>query len=113
MRPLNPAQRSMSLDRLVREFINGDETSWNAENDWLERNHPAYMAELRDSIRREGVIEPIRLCYDERRVIDGHHRVVAALTVGLQRVPVANAWTDDGWQFRAPDPRPSEATPCP
>ena len=104
-------QKTMSLAKLMRLFQNADETSWVDERAWLDENHGRYMAELRESIQREGVIEPVRLCYDERRVIDGHHRVVAAIDVGLSRIPVANAWeVDDDWFLRAPDPRPIEAT---
>lgn len=50
-------------------------------------SHP-HMADLVESIRADGIREPVLLGADDGRVWDGHHRVCAALALGLPSVPV-------------------------
>ncbi len=92
--------QTMPLARLLADFTTGDEIPWEQERAWLEQRHPEWLARLRESIAAEGIREPVRLCYREHRVIDGHHRIIAAQDLGLTEIPVADAW-EDGWDFHA------------
>lgn len=92
----------MSLDRLFEEFSNGDETSWKEERVWLRAAHPLRLARIREEIVG-GFFPPVRLCYREKRVIDGHHRLVVAFDLRLMEVPVADAWDGSGWELFASD----------
>ncbi len=95
-------QQTMSLSNLMREFTNGDATSWPEERDWLTANHPRRLARIRAEIEA-GDFPPIRLDYSDKSVIDGHHRIIAAEQLGHQRVPVADAWDGSDWHLYASD----------
>lgn len=95
-------QQTMSLAKLMREFTNGDDTSWDQERAWLLANHPNRLARIRDEIQA-GNFPPIRLDYSCMSVIDGHHRIIAAEQLGRDRVPVAYAWDGSDWYLHASD----------
>lgn len=104
-------QQTMSLAKLFREYANGDETSWDEERTWLEANHPRRLARITAEIQ-DGFFPPVRLCFEEKRVIDGHHRIVAAAKLGRTRIPVADAWDDSNWEWYTnnnggDDPKPA------
>jgi hypothetical protein len=53
----------------------------------VSRMSPAELADLADSIRRSGILQPLTV--DEASVlIDGHRRLACALDLGIQSVPV-------------------------
>lgn len=95
----------MPLVDLFRDFTNGDATGWDEERRWLRAMHPNRIINLVKSLRTYGFDpdKPIRLCFNERRVIDGHHRIVAAEHAGLTHVLVADAWDGSDWSERTPD----------
>lgn len=99
---MNRHQKTMSPARLMREFTTGDEMSWSSERMNLVAIHPRRLDRIRSEIS-SGFFPPVRLDYNEKRVIDGHHRVIAAEQLGIQRVPVADAWDGSDWYLFASD----------
>lgn len=88
----------MAIADLMRDFTTGDgDTDWAAERATIDEVHPGRIAALTESIKREGIRNPIRLDQDATSVIDGHHRIFAALDAGLTEVPVADAWDGSDW----------------
>lgn len=84
---------TMRLRELLDRWAPGSDTSrwtWIEEDRWLWAQQPAEMAALCDDIRANGIREPILLGGDGR-VWDGHHRVCAAVFIGLDRVPIEHA----------------------
>lgn len=73
--------------------------SWHDETQELIGREPTYLASIASSIVREGFHAPIQLHHGERRVWDGHHRVVAAIVIGLDEVPTADARYSDSDQL--------------
>lgn len=67
--------------------VGSAEWSWEEESDDLWDWDSAHMNTLCDSIQREGIIYPV-LVGDDGRLWDGHHRVVAAMALGLSEVPI-------------------------
>lgn len=80
------AQREVRLDHLLGTFTVGSgDWAWQDEYDKLyERD---YQRQLTEKIRVNGITEPILLGSDGR-VWDGHHRICAAMHLGLDTVPV-------------------------
>ncbi|GAA3591220.1 ParB N-terminal domain-containing protein [Streptomyces osmaniensis] len=96
----NPSR--IPLAELFRDYENGDQSSWSDERAWITTQHPRRLARIRDEIQ-SGFFPPVRLDFAERRVVDGHHRLIAAEQLGLEDVPVADAWDDSGWaEFASP-----------
>ncbi|MFE3202165.1 ParB/Srx family N-terminal domain-containing protein [Embleya sp. NPDC059237] len=85
-------RRTMPIADLFRDYTTGDGADWPGERAELEKIHADHLAELRISIAQHGIREPVLLCPFERRVIDGHHRVLVAEDLGLVEVPVTDAW---------------------
>lgn len=91
------ARRTIRLDHLQGVYRVGSfEWSWQEEYDDLMSRDATKMAALIDSIRAEGIREPI-LLGDDGRVWDGHHRICAAMHIGLDSVPVE--WSSE-WYAR-------------
>ena len=108
------SQRTMSLAKLLRTYTPVEQLqtaghTWETEIAWVRAQHPRRLTRLRRSIERLGIEEPIRLCYGhphcgiERHVVDGHHRVIIAVELGIGRVPVADAWDGSDWMLWAND----------
>jgi len=106
--------RRMPTADLVRDFTNGDQTSWPEEIAWIREHHPRRLARITREIEG-GNFPPIRLCFDEKRVVDGHHRIVAALDLELPSVPVADAWDSSApdWGLYASDSGADDPEPDP
>lgn len=94
--------QTIPLATLFSEYANGDDTGWDEERAWLLANHPRRLARIRGEIER-GVFPPVRLDFDARSVVDGHHRIIAAEQLGLQEIPVADAWDGSDWSLFASD----------
>lgn len=94
--------RTMQLTKLLTNFTNGDETGWDVERTWLVTNHPRRLARIKAEIE-SGDFPPIRLDFAEQRVVDGHHRIIAAEQLGRDTVPVANAWDGSEWWLLSTD----------
>jgi hypothetical protein len=84
---LDTAVRTMPLADVLRDYQDGDEHGWDTEFQWLRENDAERLRLLTDSIRREGIKQPIVLGPDGR-VWDGHHRLCVAGTLGITSVPV-------------------------
>jgi hypothetical protein len=93
---------SMPLSALMRDFVNGDGTSWAEERAWLVENHPRRLARIGREIT-SGFFPPVRLDFTDWSVVDGHHRIIAAERLGLAEVPVADAWDGSDWALYASD----------
>ncbi len=61
--------------------------SWEEEFADLDARDGKLLAELEESIKREGIKEPVIIGSD-RRLWDGHHRVRVAVRLGLKEIPV-------------------------
>ncbi|MFE7233925.1 ParB/RepB/Spo0J family partition protein [Streptomyces sp. NPDC057596] len=74
----------------------------------IKRRSPHYQ-ELLDSIHRHGITTPvvIRTSPDGRYLADGHHRLTAAVDVGLTHIP----WTDDWLLAHSIDTMPWRLAP--
>ena len=84
---------AMSLRELLDKWSPGSGTgrwTWSDENQWLWKKQPTEMIALCDDIRANGIDEPTLLGGDGR-VWDGHHRVCAAMSIGLDCVPIEHA----------------------
>ncbi|WP_329424034.1 hypothetical protein [Streptomyces sp. NBC_01268] len=93
----------MPLSDLIHDYANGDQTSWPEEVTWIKANHPRRLARITREIQA-GNFPPIRLDFEEQRVVDGHHRITAALDLQLTEIPVDDAWgTDQDWWLHASD----------
>lgn len=82
--------RRVLLRRLLDSYGPGSRGSvwtWNDELRWVLTHHARKQRRLERSIWRHGIEEPV-LLGDDGRVWDGHHRVVAAIRLGLTHVPV-------------------------
>lgn len=82
----NPKVRYVRTDHLLGVYKPGS-----CGSGWLWEDEYGHLisgiGNLVDDIRENGIREPI-LLGDDGRVWDGHHRVVAAMEIGLYSVPV-------------------------
>lgn len=77
----------LPLEVVLDCWQDGDVRGWAEEFAWLESNHGDALDLLTDSIRADGIREPIVLGSDGR-VWDGHHRLYVATRLALRTVPV-------------------------
>jgi len=79
--------REVPLSAILAIYRDGDERGWVNEFNLLETEHTAKLDMLKTSIQETGIREPIVLGPDGR-VWDGHHRLCAAESLGIEQVPV-------------------------
>lgn len=109
-------QATMSLTKVMRLFMPAEqltvpEHDWDAETAWLYTHQPRRMSRLTESIDKWGITVPVRLCYGPDggccgllHTVDGCHRIVIARTLGIGRIPVADAWDEDtSWRYYMDD----------
>jgi ParB-like chromosome segregation protein Spo0J len=80
-----------STRMILDEVQPGDPHEWKDEFEWLWTVQPDKMAALIGDIIENGIHTPIEIGQTARgqyRMWDGHHRVAAALALGLPRIPV-------------------------
>lgn len=75
------------LEWVLETYRDGDERGWDAEFEFLRREHSGQIDRLATSVQETGIQEPILLGSDGR-VWDGHHRLCVASMLGLASVPV-------------------------
>jgi hypothetical protein len=80
----------MSRETILAEYKDGDERGWDKEFDYLEECHAEKIAALVESVKQNGILEPILLGNDGR-VWDGHHRLTAAWLADVKMIPVIRA----------------------
>lgn len=70
----------------------GNEWTWQQEHDdvWFHPGMARHTDVLATSIQENGIREPVVLGTDGR-VWDGHHRIVIAMRLGIEKVPVVMA----------------------
>jgi ParB-like chromosome segregation protein Spo0J len=71
--------------------IMAHDADWNEENGENEEDHYGKQEDLKDSIKQEGMKEPIeahKLNSGEYALANGHHRLAAARDLGHKYVPV-------------------------
>lgn len=90
-----PTAEWWPLERLLREYRPGscgDDWTWQDECDrlWSEPVHVTICDRLATSMQSEGQWDPVCLGNDGR-VWDGHHRIVVAMTLGIDKVLVEGA----------------------
>lgn len=76
----------MKTTELLANYADGNEMGWPAEFEWLWTNHLGYMSILVKDIAVNGIKYPVHLGQDGR-VWDGHHRIAAAVALGLEEIP--------------------------
>lgn len=82
----------MMLSALLTAWAPGsydDRWTWDDEREWLWHCHREQMADLIADISANGIKEPV-LLGDDGRVWDGHHRICAAMELGLDEVPIVH-----------------------
>lgn len=80
------AAEMMRLDHLLAVFrVGSGDWSWQEEYDDLYTQ--PWQTMLTEQIATEGIREPVLLGSDGR-IWDGHHRICAAMRLGLDVVPV-------------------------
>jgi len=91
---------AMPLARLLADYRPGSfDPPWSSDDEvqWMITTQPGYLAGLALNIASQGIRTPVRLHHGERRVWDGHHRVVIAVLLRLPEVPWADArYSDTG-----------------
>lgn len=80
----------MKTTDLLSNFKDGNETGWSAEFEWLWRFQSAHLFKLVRDIAVNGIQNPVLLGNDGR-VWDGHHRIAAAVALGLEDIPTTEA----------------------
>ena len=78
---------TMRLTDLMLQYTPGDEHSWEAEFSYLWYDDVGRLLEVIGEVMEFGIETPIDLGPDGR-VWDGHHRIAAAVELGLSYVPV-------------------------
>lgn len=83
----------------VKPGSRGEDWTWNKEFHELttSENHAAKTQWLIQDIKEHGMKEPV-LIGDDNRCWDGHHRVVAAIHLGMSMIPCRYA-TDNVVRF--------------
>lgn len=69
--------------------------TWDDEKLDLITRETGYMTWLAMDIARNGIREPVEIHHGERRVWNGHHRIVIAWIIGLRDVPIVDATYSD------------------
>ena len=95
----------MDAHDVMAAYVNGDETTWADEFDFLLRNHADALADLMRSVSVVGFQRPVVLDEGEHRVIDGHHRLFVAALLGMY-VPVSFDLADAAAPAAVPSPEP-------
>lgn len=103
--PTDEDAREVPLSAILAVYRDGDERGWVNEFNLLEETHGPKLDMLKTSIQEDGIREPIVLGPDGR-VWDGHHRLCAAESLGIEKVPVVFA--GEGFRRSAVSTPPSE-----
>ena len=80
------AERTVRLDHLIGVYAVGS-GDWSWQEEYAKLYERDYQRALTEQIRVNGITEPILLGNDGR-VWDGHHRICAAMHIGIDSVPV-------------------------
>ena len=84
---------TMKVADLVENVrVGSTDWGWHEEYEDLWERDIEGMDILCASIEREGILNPV-LVGDDGRLWDGHHRVVAALALGIPEIPTIS-WED-------------------
>jgi hypothetical protein len=75
---------TMSPHKLAESYWDPNLKNPQTLRDW---SGPGYIAGLASDIREHGLRNPVQIKAGERRIYDGHHRVIAAMDIGLKEVP--------------------------
>lgn len=88
------SRREIHTSSLLVVFRPGDypDRTWPEEFAWLWEHDTHKMDMLTTSIQETGIREPILLGSDGR-IWDGHHRLAAAMRLGIDKVPVVFSGT--------------------
>ena len=101
------AFRFADVRDVVREYLPGDPHGWVDEFAWLLENDGPHLADLLRDVKAYGFVEPV-LLGDDRRVWDGHHRILVALLLDAP-LPVRHAeGVDETWEAERRKNTPTE-----
>lgn len=78
------------VDWILTNITDGDEHGWDAEFEYLLSQHSERIDEIISTAKIRGIIAPI-LIGPDLRIWDGHHRLCAAVQLGLATIPVEYA----------------------
>lgn len=76
----------MHVSDVLAHYEDGNAAGWPAEFAWLWMEQPGQMVELIQDIITNGIQQPILLGMDGS-IWDGHHRIAAAVALGLDIIP--------------------------
>lgn len=76
----------MHLTDVLTQYEDGNDAGWPAEFEWLWAEQPDQMVALIQDIITNGIQQPILLGVDGS-IWDGHHRIAAAVALGLDVIP--------------------------
>lgn len=85
------ASSLVAVADLLDRFEPGDGGSWDEEFSLLESVHARRLMDVLRSVSSHGLVNPVRLSppgEHPERVVDGHHRLWAAVMLGVDSVPV-------------------------
>lgn len=83
----------------VRAFAPSEEATWDAVDRWVRTDHHERLVALVASVRTHGIRTPIEIDPTARRVLRGHHRVIAAGDANIDQLPVLWGWRDERWEW--------------
>lgn len=78
---------TISLRTVVDTYDPSSQVSWEFLRDLYRSSQKDRLDKLISSIREVGVHEPIVLDDETMTVVDGQHRVIAAVLLGLKELP--------------------------
>lgn len=78
--------RMVKLEHLLGIYKVGS-GDWSWQDEYEELYERSYQHQLTDDIRKNGIKEPVLLGNDGR-IWDGHHRICAAMHLGITEIPI-------------------------
>lgn len=81
-------RKTISLEELGKlvSFDHGCLVGSLSRDSYVEQKHVDTFVRLRDDISRNGITTPLRVV--GTKLVDGHHRAVIALELGIDEIPI-------------------------
>lgn len=82
------AVEKIAVEELALDYLPNNQMPWLRLARLFWSREEQMMLELLESIDKNGVLNPVKLLKETRRILDGHHRIVCAMRLDLPEVPV-------------------------